>query len=139
MTAQFLDQVHGTRCLPLDAVLDTPVAPQADASITAQAGLACVVMVADCRPVLFTDRQGRRVAAAHAGWRGLAGEHGQGVLEAVVASYAAGGQGVPMVAPQDMLAWLGPCIGPREFEVGADVHAAFCAVDPEAATALVPT
>ena len=107
----FLQQVHGTDLLALDA--NTPDGAVADACTTASSDVACTIMVADCLPVLFTDREGRRVAAAHAGWRGLAA----GVLERSVAAF---GDERPM-------AWLGPCIGQSAFEVGDEVKAAFVA------------
>lgn len=112
--AAYLSQVHGTRVLRLPA---GAASREADASVTTTPGLACTVMVADCLPVLFAAPAARGVGAAHAGWRGLAA----GVLEATVAalSEAAG------CAPADLSAWLGPCIGPRRFEVGADVVDAF--------------
>jgi len=131
----FLQQVHG----PQVAVLEQASNPQApatvaDACVTTRRGLACTIMVADCLPVLFTNRQGSAVAAAHAGWRGLAGEGGRGVLEAVVASFAAqSGSVVP-----EMMAWLGPCIGPDAFEVGDEVREAFVAQQPEAAALFRP-
>jgi hypothetical protein len=111
----WLRQVHGTHVLRLDG----PEAAQepADAAWTTEPGVACTVQVADCLPVLLATRDGRAVAAAHAGWRGLAG----GVLEAVLQALAEGAG----AAPADLLAWLGPCIGPRSFEVGADVLQAF--------------
>ena len=95
--------------------------PQADASVCTEPGLACTVQVADCLPVLFAAPAARGVAGAHAGWRGLA----SGVLEATVEALcdAAG------CAPGEVQAWLGPCIGPRRFEVGSDVLQAFGA-DP---------
>jgi YfiH family protein len=119
----WLEQVHGAdvvRLTPLDLAAGRSL-HRADASISTERGVGCVVQVADCLPVLLCDRAGRVVGAAHAGWRGLAG----GVLENCVASMceAAG------TAPDQLLAWLGPCIGPRQFEVGADVLAAFAA-DP---------
>lgn len=114
-TPVWLDQVHGADVVRLDAVPEGH--PRADASITTTPGLACCVLVADCLPVLFCDRAGRAVGAAHAGWRGLAG----GVLEHTVEALGRAAD----VAPGDLLAWLGPCIGPRQFEVGADVRAAF--------------
>lgn len=89
----------------------------ADGVWTSERGVACTVTAADCMPVLFTLRDGRAVGAAHAGWRGLA----LGVLEATVQAMCADVE----AAPGDVLAWLGPCIGPRQFEVGADVLAAF--------------
>lgn len=120
----WLDQVHGADVVRLTADHLRPGAPlpRADASVCTEAGIACTVLVADCLPVLFCDRDGRGVAAAHAGWRGLAG----GVLEHTVAALCAAA-GCP---PARLLAWLGPCIGPQAFEVGADVLAAFGA-DPQ--------
>jgi polyphenol oxidase len=120
----WLRQVHGTRVLRLraaDADLWADEAPVADAAWTDETGLACTVQVADCLPVLFTSADGGAVAAAHAGWRGLAA----GVLEATVAALCEGAG----CAPCDLRAWLGPCIGPAHFEVGADVLLAFGA-DP---------
>jgi polyphenol oxidase len=116
-TPHWMSQVHGTRALRLRAA-DGPGAPaEADAAITTEPGIACTVMVADCLPVLFAAPGGRGVGAAHAGWRGLAG----GVLEATVTALA----DAAACAPREIVAWLGPCIGPRAFEVGADVLAAF--------------
>jgi YfiH family protein len=109
----FLQQVHGTRLLALDA--QTPDGTAADACTATAAGIACTIMVADCLPVLFTDGRGRRVAAAHAGWRGLAA----GVLEETVGAFAT------EAGPDELMAWLGPCIGPEAFEVGDEVRAAF--------------
>lgn len=111
----FLHQVHGATVVNLDEGLEN--LPPADAAICTRAGIACTVLVADCLPVLFTDRQGRGVAAAHAGWRGLAA----GVLEATVQALCAATE----TKPADLLAWLGPCIGPEAFEVGGDVLQAF--------------
>jgi len=120
----FLAQVHGTAVVRLGAADAEPGAPvhEADAAVTTVPGLACTVLVADCLPVLLADRHGRVVGAAHAGWRGLAG----GVVEATIAALRAAGEGV---APADLVAWLGACIGPQAFEVGAEVPAAFGAVD----------
>jgi YfiH family protein len=113
----WLQQVHGARVVRLRAdAVDSPL-PAADAAWTSDPGVACAVLVADCLPVLMALRDGRAVAAAHAGWRGLAA----GVLEATVQALCAG----TGAAPRDIVAWLGPCIGPRQFEVGADVLAAF--------------
>src|SRR5690606_20123933 len=111
---------------------------QADACLSTEPGLACTVMVADCLPVLFTDQHGSQVAAAHAGWRGLAGQAGRGVLESTFDALVAQAQ---KHSPQrsraaiaaDTLVWLGPCIGPTAFEVGPEVRAAFLADDPAAA------
>jgi polyphenol oxidase len=113
----WLRQVHGTQVLRLTA--DTPDSPSepADAAWTTERGIACNVGAADCLPVLFATADGAAVAAAHAGWRGLAA----GVLEATVAALSHGAG----AAPQTLQVWLGPCIGPRQFEVGADVLAAF--------------
>ena len=114
----FLQQVHGTDVVELST--DTPDGTLADACFTFQTGLACTVMVADCLPVLLWDADGRWVAAAHAGWRGLAGQGGLGVLEALWVALAARG-----ARPERTHAWLGPCIGPQAFEVGPPVLAAF--------------
>jgi hypothetical protein len=115
----WLRQVHGTTVLHLtDADLARP-AQQADAAWTDQPGLACTVQVADCLPVLLAAPDGRAVAAAHAGWRGLAA----GVLDATVAALCEGSG----VEPTALVAWLGPCIGPAAFEVGAEVREALAA------------
>ncbi len=127
----FLQQVHGSVALPLDD--DTPHGQPADAAITAQAGIACTIMVADCLPVLLTNTEGSAVAAAHAGWRGLAGQQGRGVLEEVCERFwapAPGGRGALAI---NTIAWLGPCIGSAAFEVGAEVRAAFVDSHPGAA------
>lgn len=121
-----LRQVHGTRVVRLTAADTAPgrPVPEADASITTEPGIACVVQVADCLPVLLAGPGG--VGAAHAGWRGLAG----GVIEHTVAALGE----ATGAAPREMLAWLGACIGPRRFEVGPDVLRAL-GVDPDAAVA----
>ncbi|MDM0023194.1 peptidoglycan editing factor PgeF [Variovorax saccharolyticus] len=116
----FLQQVHGADVLPLGPF--TVDGASADACTTTEQGIACTIMVADCLPVLFTDEAGQRVAAAHAGWRGLAA----GVLENTVAAFQAEG------GASKLLAWLGPCIGPDAFEVGDEVRAAFERVSPVA-------
>jgi len=123
----FLKQVHGTDVAVLDE--RTADGTEADAACTVRPGLACAVMVADCLPVLFTDAQGHRVAAAHAGWRGLAG----GVLARTVQSFDddRGQHG-------QLMAWLGPCIGPEAFEVGSEVKAAFEAIDASAGECFKP-
>jgi len=117
----FLSQVHGTRVVRIDAADARPGAPvhEADASVTTTPGIACTVQIADCLPVLFAAPEGRGVAAAHAGWRGLAA----GVLEATVAALAAAAG----CRPGEIDAWLGVCIGPSAFEVGVDVLEAFAA------------
>jgi YfiH family protein len=115
----FLEQVHGTRVVRLEAddAGHGREPLRADASITTTPGVACTVQVADCLPVLFATRDARAVGAAHAGWRGLAG----GVLEATVAAL----RDATQAAPGDIVAWLGACIGPGAFEVGEDVREAF--------------
>ena len=123
----WLDQVHGAECVRLTAATAAAQAagaplPRADAAVTTESGIACAVLVADCLPVLLAAPQGHAVAAAHAGWRGLAG----GVVERTVAAVCEAA-GCP---PADLRAWLGACIGPSAFEVGADVLAAF-GVDPD--------
>jgi polyphenol oxidase len=105
----WLKQVHGNTVVEVGS----SVLPEADAAVARKPGSVCVVQAADCMPVLFADAAGTTVAAAHAGWRGLAG----GVLEATVEAMD--------VAPQKLIAWLGPAIGPRVYEVGEDVRTAF--------------
>ena len=112
---RYLRQVHGVAMADLDQI-STP-ALEADAAISAKADTVCIVGVADCLPVLFTNRLGTVVAAAHAGWRGLSA----GVLEATLAGLCQRAQ----CSPQDVMAWLGPCIGPEAFEVGPEVCAGF--------------
>jgi polyphenol oxidase len=128
--AVFLSQVHGTHVQSITAT--TANGTVADAALTQEAGLACTVMVADCLPVLFTNPAGSLIAAAHAGWRGLVGLDGQGILEEVVGHFRVL---APVPAAQgaiDVIAWLGPCIGPTAFEVGAEVREAFMANDAAA-------
>ena len=119
----WLNQVHGTAVVDAASVAGVP---DADASVSRTPGAVCVVMTADCLPVLLCDRAGTVVGAAHAGWRGL---HG-GVIEATVAAM--------QVAPADVIAWLGPAIGPTAFEVGDEVRAAFVATDAIADAAFKP-
>lgn len=109
----WLRQVHGTRVVAAHAVEGVP---EADGSWTDRPGVVCAVLTADCLPVVLCDQDGPRVAALHAGWRGLAG----GILEAGVS--ALGG-------PGGLMAWLGPAIGPEAFQVGDDVRQAFLARD----------
>ncbi len=131
----FLHQVHGTTVVEHGAgaaragVIDAGAAAidpadgiaadtiTADAAFTTVPGVACVVQVADCMPVLLASRDARVVGAAHAGWRGAAG----GVVERLIAAMCAAAS----LEPRDLHAWMGPCIGPAHFEVGADVVAAF--------------
>lgn len=117
----WLKQIHGATVVEAGSALI-----EADAAFTRQAGSVCAVLTADCLPVLFCDRAGSVVAAAHAGWRGLAG----GVLEATVAAMQA--------PPSEILVWMGAAIGPQAFEVGDEVRQTFVAAHPEAAVAFVP-
>jgi YfiH family protein len=129
----FLQQVHGTDVLTMTR--STSDGAAADACTTMEAGLACTIMVADCLPVLMCTADGAAVAAAHAGWRGLAG----GVLENTARALR---QAQVALKPEDaqrgaVMAWLGPCIGPQAFEVGAEVRAAFLASDEACAGCFV--
>jgi purine-nucleoside/S-methyl-5'-thioadenosine phosphorylase / adenosine deaminase len=118
----YLAQVHGTDVADLDAAR-APGRPRADAAVTATPGRVGVVLTADCMPLFLADRAGTRVAVAHAGWRGLAA----GVVEQTLAA---------MKAPaRDVIAWMGPAIGPAAFEVGGEVKEAFERADPEAGAA----
>lgn len=119
---KWLNQVHGKALARADGRV-SPV--DADASVAFESGTVCAVLTADCLPVLFCDRQGTRVAAAHAGWRGLAA----GVLEASVAAM--------QCETENVLAWLGPAIGPQAFEVGDEVREIFVRDMPEAESAFV--
>ena len=119
----WLKQIHGIAVVNAKKSQEST---EADAAFSWQQGVVCVVMTADCLPVLFCDRAGTVVAAAHAGWRGLVG----GVLESTIHEMA--------VPAGELLAWLGPAIGPSAFEVGDEVRAAFVADDPGAVGAFVP-
>ena len=130
----FLAQVHGTQVVALDN--STHHGTQADGCLTRQRALACTVMVADCLPVLFANDEGTVVAAAHAGWRGLAGQGGTGILETTVRQLLA--QAPHGQKAGKLMAWLGPCIGPRQFEVGDDVHHTFVAAHAAAAAMFKP-
>ena len=116
---KWLTQVHGTNVARTGGC-------SADASISRMVGEVSVIMTADCLPVLFCDRAGSVVAAAHAGWRGLC----DGILESTVEAMA--------VPAGELLVWLGAAIGPTQFEVGTEVRAAFMAKDENAAAAFVP-
>jgi YfiH family protein len=120
---RWLKQVHGTCALDAAAAV---TGCEADATFASLPGIVCAVLTADCLPVLFCDRAGTRVAAAHAGWRGLAA----GVLERTVDALGA--------APADVLAWLGPAIGPQAFLVGEEVRTAFLSQDQATAAAFRP-
>ncbi len=135
----FLQQVHGIHNVALHA--DTPDGIAADACISTSPAVACTIMVADCLPVLLCDATGQWVAAAHAGWRGLAGQGGVGVLEQLLTSLPgalADEFAVASLVRGDILAWLGPCIGPQAFEVGPEVRHAFCEADPQAEAFFAP-
>jgi YfiH family protein len=122
---RWMAQVHGNAVANLDALADGDVAT-ADAATVGEARRVAAVLTADCMPVLFCDGHGRRAGVAHAGWRGLAG----GVLENTVAALEADAQ--------DVMAWMGPAIGPDAFEVGPEVREAFLAADPAADAAFAP-
>jgi YfiH family protein len=117
----WLSQQHGTNVLDLDGAHDAPAG--ADASFTRRPGRVCAILTADCMPVLLASDSGAGVAAAHAGWRGVAA----GVIEATVRALA--------LPPQSLLAWLGPAIGPVHFEIGAEVRKELLRADPEAEAA----
>lgn len=120
----WLNQIHSSKVidlkLPLTALID------ADGSYSRESNLACIIMTADCLPVLLCDKNGTQVAAVHAGWRGLAG----GVIEAALDKFS--------VPANEIMAWLGPAIGPTAFEVGGEVRQQFMAVDPQAKLAFTP-
>ena len=125
----WLSQQHGSEVLDLDGPQGAPGADAqgaADASCTRRAGRVCAILTADCLPVLLTSESGAGVAAAHAGWRGLAA----GVIEATVRRLA--------LPPSSLLAWLGPGIGPGHFEIGAEVREALLRADPGAEEAFLP-
>lgn len=119
----WLEQVHGTAVASADAA---SCRTRADACVARRRGAVCVVMTADCLPVLLCDEDGTVVGAAHAGWKGLAA----GVIEATVKEMG--------VAPHKLLAWLGPAISREHFEVGDEVRTAFIAHDAQAASAFIP-
>ena len=122
----WLEQVHGTRVVDASAFSSNEAPPQADAAFSRSAGVVCVVLTADCLPVLFCDDAGSVVAGAHAGWRGLLA----GALEETIVA-----MGVPGRA---LMAYLGPAIGPQAFAVGDEVRSAFVAANAKAATAFTP-
>jgi YfiH family protein len=130
-TPRWLRQVHGIAVADMDlapsACAGPDDEPTTDAARSTRAGVVLTVLTADCLPVLFCDAQGTEVAAAHAGWRGLAA----GVLEATVRAMQS--------APENLLAWLGPAAGPQAYEVGEEVRAAFVAQDSRAESAFAPT
>ena len=119
-TPRWLNQVHGT--VVVDAAAHPAAAPDADAAFTREPGVICAILTADCLPILLCDRAGTTVAAIHAGWRGLA----SGVIAATL-------QHLP--AASDLLAWVGPGIGPLHYEVGPELRQRFLALDPAHACA----
>jgi YfiH family protein len=119
----WLQQVHGIGVVDAESA---GAVPRADGAVARTRHGVCAVLTADCVPVLLAHRSGAAVGIAHAGWRGLAG----GVIEATLARMA--------VAPAEVIAWLGPAIGPRAYEVGPDVYDAFVAPDPGAKAAFEP-
>src|SRR4051812_19370695 len=119
----WLKQVHGTSIIELDGEI---AHREADGALSRQSGLVCAVMTADCMPVFLCDERGTVVAVAHAGWRGLCA----GVIESAVARMESAGK--------NLLAWLGPAIGPSAYEVGDEVRLAFLAKDQQAAAAFKP-
>ena len=121
----WLHQVHGIEVVSDDGMRGSD--PLADAAVTTQSASVLAVLTADCLPVLFCNTSGTEVAAAHAGWRGLAA----GMLEATVTAMRS--------APHELMAWLGPAAGPQRYEVGEDVRQAFLAADAAAASAFTPT
>jgi polyphenol oxidase len=125
----WLAQIHGVEVVDLDAVRHQGISgspPPADAAFTRRAGRVCAILTADCLPILLAADSGDLVAAAHAGWRGLAG----GVIEAAVGALG--------VAPGRLMAWLGPAIGPQHFEVGPEVREALLQGDSGAQDAFAP-
>ncbi|MBC7916547.1 MAG: peptidoglycan editing factor PgeF [Rhodoferax sp.] len=135
----FLAQVHGNQTVELPKTREE--LQRVDGAWTEQRQTPCTVMVADCLPVLLTDRAGCFVAALHAGWRGLAGAgamQGQGILERFLKEKVPVARIVHAQEATDLIAWLGPCIGPTAFEVGDEVREAFAASAPQAATCFVP-
>lgn len=123
----WLSQVHGTGVHRVLSREPVSMPRQADAAVTSVPGAVLAILTADCLPVLFATKNGSEIAAAHAGWRGLAA----GVLEATVAAMRS--------APENILAWLGPAAGPAHYEIGEEVRAVFVDPDPAAATCFVAT
>lgn len=125
----WISQVHGTEVLNLDLISNSAAKQnnvEADAVYSSVAAQPCLVQTADCLPVLFCDDSGQEIAAAHAGWRGLAA----GILEDTLARFSA--------SPSKILAWMGPAIGPERFEVGIDVYESFVAANQSYAAAFQP-
>lgn len=124
----WLRQVHGTGVVRFGSPANSSGdEPEADAAVTSVPGVVLAILSADCLPVVLAAREGGEVAAAHAGWRGLAA----GMLEATVAAMR--------TPPAGLVAWLGPAAGPQAYEIGAEVREAFVAADAGAASAFAPT
>lgn len=125
----WLNQVHGQTVVDAGRISkqDPHRVIEADAAYTDRVGVICAVLTADCLPVLLCDRQGTRVAAVHAGWRGLAAGIVERTLDAL------------QLPSEHLLAWLGPAIGPNAYEVGEEVRDAFVRENPEAVTAFRPS
>lgn len=121
---RYLNQTHSTKVVTLPCPAGQSL--EADAVYTDQPNQVCLVMTADCLPVLFCREDGTEIAAAHAGWRGLC----DGILEATAAHFRC--------LPSQIHVWLGPAIGPAAFQVGQEVIDQFCAIDPQARNAFVP-
>lgn len=121
----WLRQVHGIQVVDADATRHGGAEPEADAAVARESGTVCAVLIADCMPVFFADVAGTAVGVAHAGWRGLCA----GVLEATLTALA--------TPAGKVLAWLGPAIGARVYEVGDEVREAFVAADSAASAAFV--
>ena len=138
----FLQQVHGCDAVALEA--GSAHGQAFDACVSTQPCVACTIMVADCLPVLLAHESGWAVGAAHAGWRGLLGSGGVGVIEQLWLAYAQAvrGRSSQPISAADLCAqtcvWLGPCIGPQAFEVGDEVRSAFVAGHAHAAACFVP-
>jgi polyphenol oxidase len=124
----WLNQVHGITVARIESTStsENPISDPADASYTQTPGKICAVLTADCLPVLLCNREGTEIAAIHVGWRGCLA----GILANTVNSF--------QTPPSELLAWLGPCIGPKAFEVGPEVCEAFVSKDPAAAEAFQP-
>jgi hypothetical protein len=119
----WLRQVHGVNVVDLD---HSESHPEGDAATTRVPNRVCAIKAADCMPVLLADDAGTVIGAAHAGWRGLSA----GVLEATLNEMKIPGHGI--------VAWLGPAIGPKAYEVGDEVREAFVRRDPAAEAAFSP-
>jgi polyphenol oxidase len=134
LVSQFLPSepvwLNQTHSIEVVNAANTSCAPNADASFSTKKNVVCVVMTADCLPVLLCDKAGKIVVAVHAGWRGLC----DGALEASIDEACRAAQ----IMPNDLMVWLGPAIGPNAFEVGAEVRAQFIAIDAQAESAFKP-